>query len=278
MPTHPPASIHPTALVSPEARLAAGVSIGPFAVIEGPVIIGEGTIIHSHAHLFGPLTLGANNDVGSGSVLGGAPQHLGYKGEVTEVVIGDGNIFREHTTVHRGMPAGVGPGTGVTRVGDRNLFMAASHVGHDSRIGNDCIFANSALIAGHVEVCDRALISGNSCVHQFCRVGRLALLSGSSAISKDMPPFWMMQDINIVCGVNTIGMRRAGMPSPEIQAVRRAFSMIYLERMTIPAAVLKIEAELGQFPAIRELLEFIRTTKRGICGSHRHHNKLEEAA
>jgi UDP-N-acetylglucosamine acyltransferase len=119
------------------------------------------------------------------------------------------------------------------------------------------------------------LLSGNSAVHQFCRVGRLALLSGASASSKDIPPFWVMQEVNWVCGVNTVGMRRAGIPSPEIQAVRRAFAMIYKERLPIPVVLLRLEAEYGKFDAIRELVEFIRTSKRGICGGHRFHNHGE---
>src|SRR5262249_36250995 len=154
-------------VISPEAKLAEDVRVGAFAVIDGAVTAGPGTVVRPHAHLIGSLTLGANNDVGSGAVLGGAPQHLGYKGEPTTIVIGDGNIFREHVTVHRGMPAGTGHGTGVTRIGDRNFFMAGSHAAHDCVIGNDCIFANGAALGGHVEVGDRALISGNSAVHQF---------------------------------------------------------------------------------------------------------------
>jgi UDP-N-acetylglucosamine acyltransferase len=272
------AQIHPTAIISGDARLGENVQVGPFAVLEGPVVIGERTIVRAHAHLIGPLTTGVGNDIGTGAVLGGAPQHLNYKGEPTNLEIGDGNSFREYVTVHRGMPLGTGPGTGVTRVGHRNLFMAGSHVAHDCRVGNDCILANSALLGGHVEVGDRALISGNSAVHQFCRVGRLSLLSGASASSKDIPPFWIMQDINTVCGVNTIGMRRAGIPTLEIQAVRRAFSIIYRERLTISAALMRMEAELGQFPCVRELVEFIRASKRGICGAHRFLAHDEEAA
>ncbi len=278
MPRPDHASIHPTAVISETTRLGENVRVGPFAVIEGAVTVGPGTVIRPHVHLIGPLTLGENNDVGTGTVLGGAPQHLGYKGEPTSLVIGDGNIFREHVTVHRAMPVGTGPGTGITRVGNKNLFMVGSHVAHDCVVGNECIFANSAVIGGHVEVGDRALLSGNSAVHQFCRIGRLALLSGASASSKDIPPFWVMQEVNMVCGVNTIGMRRAGLPPAEIQAVRRAFALIYKERLTIPAALLRIEAELGGFPAIRELIQFIRSSKRGICGAHRLHSHGEEAA
>jgi UDP-N-acetylglucosamine acyltransferase len=274
-----PAPVHPSAVISAAARLGEGVRVGPFVVIEGEVNIGPGTVLRPHAHLIGPLTLGSGNDVGTGTVLGGAPQHLGYKGEKTDLVIGDGNVFREHVTVHRGMPVGTGPGTGVTRIGHRNLFMVGSHVAHDCTVGSECLFANSAVIGGHVEVGDRALLSGNSAVHQFCRVGRLGLLSGASATSKDIPPFWVMQEVNQVCGVNTIGMRRAGIPAAEIMAVRRAFALIYKERLPIPAALLRIEAEFGAFPAIRELVAFVRSSKRGICGaSHYRHPADGEAA
>ncbi|MDB5312102.1 MAG: lpxA [Gemmataceae bacterium] len=258
--------IHPSAVISAEAKLADDVRVGPGAVIDGPVTLGPGCSVGPHAHLVGLLTAGRDNVIGAGAVLGGPPQHLGYKGELTAVEIGGGNTFREHTTVHRGMPVGVGPGTGVTRIGDGNLFMVGSHVAHDCVVGSYGIYANCALLGGHVETGDRVLLSGNSAVHQFCRVGRLALLSGASATSKDIPPFWVMQDVNRVCGVNVIGMRRAGVPTAEIQAVRRAFRVIYMERLTIPAALMRIEADLGTVPAVRELIDFIRASKRGICG------------
>ncbi len=265
---------HATAIISAEAQLPEDVQIGPYAVIEGPVTVGRGCKIGTHAHLIGPLTLGANNTIHTGVVLGGEPQHLVYKGETTSVIIGDNNTFREHVTVHRAMPAGSGPGgtgNGVTRIGDRNFFMAGSHVAHDCTVGNDAIFANSALIGGHVTVGDRAFLSGNSAVHQFCRVGRLAFLSGTSASSKDIPPFWVMQDVNHVRGLNLVGMKRAGIPPAERAAIRTAFRLIYLTRPALPLgdALTRIEAELGEFPAIRELLEFIRTSKRGICGAHK---------
>jgi len=258
--------VHPTALVSAEAKLADDVTVGPFAVIDGPVTLGPGCSVDAHARMIGPLTAGSGNSFGSSAVIGGAPQHTAYKGEPTLVEIGDGNTFREHTTVHRGMPLGVGPGTGVTRVGSHNLFMAGAHIAHDCIVGNHNIFANGALLAGHVETEDRVFLSGNAAVHQFCRIGRLAFLSGCSGSTKDLPPFWVMQDMNRVCGVNVIGMRRAGVPTNEIQAVRRAFRFIYIERVTIPAALMRMEAELGGIPAVRELIDFIRSSKRGICG------------
>jgi UDP-N-acetylglucosamine acyltransferase len=264
--------VHATAVISPEAQLAPDVTVGPLAVIEGPVRVGAGSTIAGRAHLIGPLTLGTNNQIHSGAVLGGDPQHLGYKGEPTNVEIGNASIFREHCTVHRGMPVGVGPGTGTTKIGDRCLLMAGAHVAHDCVVGNDVILVNGALLGGHVTVGDRALISGNSAIHQFCRVGRLALLSGTSASTKDVPPFWVMQNVNCVRGLNLIGMKRAGMPPGERAAVRKAFQIIYLSRpaLLLSAAVNRIEAELGHFAAIRELVEFIRTSKRGIAGAHRY--------
>ena len=273
-----PPQVHPSAVVSADARLADDVVVGPFAVLEGPVAVGPGCVIRPHAHLVGPLSLGANNDVGTGCVLGSAPQHLGYKGEPTRTEIGDGNTFREHVTVHRGMSVETKPGTGLTRVGSGNLFMAGSHVAHDCRVGDNNIFANGALLGGHAEVADRVLLSGNSAVHQFCRIGRLALLSGTSATTKDIPPFWIMQEVDRVCGVNVIGMRRAGVPAAEIQAVRRAFRVIYRERLTVAAALMRVEAEMGQLPAVRELIDFIRASKRGICGAARFDRHAEDAA
>mgnify|MGYP005847955673 CR=1 FL=1 len=253
--------IHPTAIISPEACIADGVRIGPYAIIDGPVTIETGCRIGPHCHLLGRLSLGRDNTVGTGCVLGAEPQHLGYQGEDTVTIIGDGNIFREHVTVHRGMP-----GTPGTIIGHNNLFMVNSHVAHDCHVGNHCTFANGAVIGGHSVIADRALLSGNTCVHQFCRVGRMALLSGTSSISQDLPPFWIAQGgVNVVQGVNVIGMRRAGIPAAEIQAVRRAFRMIHLQGLTISAAVAKIEAEVGDLPAIRELVDFIRSARRGIC-------------
>jgi UDP-N-acetylglucosamine acyltransferase len=273
-----PPRVHPTAIISDEATLAADVQVGPYAVIEGPVTLGSGCIVQAHAHLIGPATLGANNVVGSGAVIGGAPQHLAYKGEPTGLEIGDQNTFREHVTVHRGMPPGPGHGKGRTVIGSRNYFMAGSHVAHDCVVGNDAIFANCALLGGHAEIGDRVLLSGNTAVHQFCRVGRLGLLGGVSAVSKDIPPFWIMQNINMVGGINTIGMRRAGIPHAEIAAVRKAFRMIYAERMPITAALVRMEAELGAFAAVREVVAFIRSSKRGISGAHRFDSGCESAA
>ncbi len=262
----PAPRIHPTAVISAEAAIAHDVVVGPYAVIEGPVRVGPRCTIGPRVHLIGNIEIGEQNFFGTGAVIGAAPQHLGYRGEATAITIGDGNVFREYATVHRAMPVGSGAGSGMTRIGHRNLFMVGSHVGHDCTVGNDGIYANGALLAGHVVTGDRVLLSGNSAVHQFCTIGRLALVSGVSATSKDVPPFWIIQGVNLVAGVNVIGMRRAGIPADQIQAVRRAFRFIYIERSVITAALARIESELGSVPAVREVIDFIRSSKRGISG------------
>jgi UDP-N-acetylglucosamine acyltransferase len=270
----PRPDVHPSALVSPDARLAPGVTVGPFAVIDGPVDLGPGCVVRGHAQLLGRVSAGIDNDFGAGCVVGERPQHLGYKGEDTAVRIGDGNCFREHVTVHRAMPTG----TGETVIGNRNLFMAGSHVAHDCVVGDHCIFVNAAVIGGHAHIGDRVLLSGHTAVHQFCRVGRLALLSGVAGASLDVPPFWIIRSINLVCGVNVIGMRRAGMPTPEILAVRKAFRLIYLSKLTVSEAVAEMEQQFAGFAAVRELAAFIRTSKRGIPGGHMYRPDADAAA
>jgi UDP-N-acetylglucosamine acyltransferase len=259
MPIRPSARVHPTAVVSPEADLADDVEVGPFVVIEGAVRLGPGCVVRPYAHLIGPLTMGRGNKVYSGAVLGERPQHLRYNDEPTALEVGDDNIFREHVTVHRGTTA-----SWKTVIGSRNFFMAASHVAHDCRVGNGCILANGALIGGHCTVEDGVFMSGNSALHQFVRVGRLALLSGASGSTKDMPPFVIQQYINTVCGVNVVGMRRAGLGVAQIDAVRRAYHVIFREGLTVPNALAKVERELGSVDVVREVVDFIRCSKRGI--------------
>jgi UDP-N-acetylglucosamine acyltransferase len=253
--------IHPSAIISPEAELAPDVRVGALAIIEGAVKIGAGTVIHPRAHLIGPLIMGQQNEVHPNAVLGGKPQHLQYRDEPTRLEIGDGNTFRENVTVHRGTTH-----SWVTRLGDGNYLMAGSHVGHDVQMGNRCILANNVMLAGHCTLDDGVYISGGSGVHQFCRLGRLAFLSGLSALTKDQPPFIIQQNFNRVCGVNVIGMRRAGMTSDQINAIRRLYHIVYLQHLTFPNALAKVEAELGRYEAVQEYLRFARESKRGICG------------
>jgi UDP-N-acetylglucosamine acyltransferase len=259
MPHAPSVRIHPTAVVSPEAELADGVEIGPQCVIDGKVRLGAGCILRPRVYLCGPLTMGCHNVVYTGAVLGERPQHLKYEGEPTSLEIGDHNVFREYVTVHRGTTQ-----SWTTRIGSHNYFMVNSHIAHDCRVGNRCILANGALVGGHCTLADNVYLSGNCAVHQFVRIGRLALLSGCSASTKDIPPFIIQQNIDTVVAVNVIGMRRAGITNNGINAVRRAFRMLYREGLTVPTALARIEQELAGVDVVAELVAFIRESARGI--------------
>ncbi len=253
------AHIHPTSVIDPLAEIGDNVEIGPHVVVEGLVRVGDECVLRPGAHLIGPLTMGRRNKVFSHAVLGERPQHLKYDGEPTRVEIGDSNIFREHVTVHRGTTA-----SGKTTLGSYNFLMAGAHVAHDCVVGDGCILANGALLGGHCTLEDNVYISGNSALHQYVRVGRLALLSGVSGSTMDMPPFIIQQRINCVVGVNVVGMRRAGIPTENIDAVRRAFHILYLERMVLPAALERIDRELGTVAEVAEMTAFIRSSRRGI--------------
>jgi UDP-N-acetylglucosamine acyltransferase len=252
--------IHPTAVIGPDVDLAADVQVGPFSILEGPISIGSGTIIEGHACLTGPLEMGRDNIVGHGAAIGKSPQHRGYKGEHTWTRIGNGNHFREHVTIHRGTVQG----RSETTIGDRNMFMVNSHLGHDSIVGNDCTLVNGVLLAGHVELSDGCVLSGYSAVQQRVRVGRLAMLGGLASTTKDVPPFILQQGYNCVSGLNIVGLRRSGMPRSSIDALRTAFRILYIEGRTQPAAIELIEADLGKVPEVVELVTFIKTSQTGI--------------
>lgn len=259
MPVANSARIHPTALISPAAHIGEDCEIGAFSVVEGKVRLGPGCVIRPHAVLVGPLEMGEANTVYSGAVLGEVPQHLKFGGEDTRTVIGNHNTFRENVTVHRGTAERF-----ETTIGDSNFFMAGSHVAHDCLVGNKCVLANGALLGGHCTVGDNVFLSGNCAVHQHCRVGRLALLSGVSSTTKDMPPFIIQQHINHVCGINVVGMRRAGIPNAAIDAVRKAYAIIYRDSGNLSIALDKAEGELGDVDVVAEMIAFIRTAGRGI--------------
>jgi UDP-N-acetylglucosamine acyltransferase len=251
--------IHSTAVISAEAHLADDVVVGPYVVIEGRVQVGPGCVLRPHVHLCGPLTMGAGNLVYSGCVLGERPQHLRYKDEPTSLEIGDRNTFREHVTVHRGTTH-----TWATRIGSDNFLMAHCHVAHDCQVGNRCILANGALLGGHCTLADNVYLSGNSAVHQFVRIGRLALLSGCSATTKDIPPFVIQQGIDTIVGINVVGMRRAGMSNEQINAVRAAFRILFWDGLILPTALAQLERELGSIDVVAEMVTFLRASPRGI--------------
>lgn len=266
-------NIHPTAIISEEANIAADVVMGPYCIVQGPVTVGAGCVLHSKVELIGKVTLGENNEIYSNTCIGGKPQHLGYKNEATGVEIGKNNVFRENVTIHRGTTH-----SWMTRIGDHNFFMAGSHIAHDCKVGSKCIFANNTLLAGHCEIFDNVYISGNSAVHQFCRLGRLAFLSGISGSTKDMPPFIIQQNMNQVMGVNIVGMRRAGMSSTQINAIRRLFHIVYMQHLALPTAMALVEAEMGEVDVVKEWLDFVRTSQKGINGYEGPVHKVQLAA
>ncbi len=251
--------IHPTAVISPDAQLGEQVEVGALAVIDGPVTIGAGTIIRPGAYLYGPMTMGKANYVASGAVLGERPQHLKYNNEPTTLEIGDRNIFREHVTVHRGTTFSM-----KTVIGNDNFLMVNSHIAHDCVIGNRCVLANGALIGGHCTLQDNVILSGNSAVHQFVRIGRLAMIAGVSATAKDIPPFVIQIGLDNVGGINIVGMKRAGIARDQINAVRAAFKMLFREGLVLPAAMAKMEREFGDLAVIQEMLTFLRGCTKGI--------------
>lgn len=252
--------IHPTAVISADADLAPDVRVGPFAIIEGPVSIGPGCVIEGHACLSGPLSMGRDNHVGHGAILGKSPQHRGDKGHGCRLVIGNGNVFREYVTVHRGTVEGGNE----TRIGDRNYFMISAHVGHDAHIGNGVTMVNCSMVAGHVQLFDNCIMSACAAVQQRARIGRLAMMGGLGSSSKDIPPFVLQQGYNCVSGLNVVGLRRAGFSGEAIDGLRVAFRILYKEGRSLTSALDRIETDLGHLTEVNEFTSFIRESKVGI--------------
>lgn len=251
--------IHPTAIIHPKARLDATVRVGPYAVIDAGVEIGPECIVGPHVYLTGCTTIGARNRFFAGCVIGEAPQDLKYKDEPTRLRIGDDNVFREHVTVHRSTTT-----DGETVLGSQNFFMASAHVGHNSCVGNSVIMANGALLGGHVRVDDRAFISGTCLVHQFIRVGTLALMQGGAAISKDLPPYTVARGYSTICGLNIIGLRRAGLTPAERLELKRLYRSLFRSGVNLRKAAVEARAQFSSQPALL-LLDFIAASKRGVC-------------
>lgn len=273
MPVAASAQIHPTAILSSEVVIAEGVRVGPYAIIDGAIAIGPDSVIGPHVHLVGPLVLGRGNQVGTGTVIGSDPQHLAYAGQPSRTEIGDGNVFREYVTVHRGSHA---EGYGVTRIGNHNYLMAASHVGHDCTVGDHCILANAALMGGHCVLQDRVFVSGSAALHQFVRMGRLSLVTGLEGVAKDVIPFLTVKDRFTVLGVNAIGMRRAGIAAADIHEVRKAYHILYRSDLILKSAIDLLAEKLGGHPLVAEMLQFIRESKRGVMRPTRHRGADEE--
>jgi UDP-N-acetylglucosamine acyltransferase len=255
------AKIHPTAIVDPDAKIGEGVEIGPFSLIGPHVTIGDNTIVQSHVVIEGEVAIGRRNFVGHGAIIGVPPQDVSFSPErKTKVEIGDDNIIREYCTIHRGSPDG-----SATTIGHKNFLMSGAHIGHNCVIGDNVVVANNCLLAGHVRVDDGAFLGGGSTFHQFMHIGRLVMVQGSSAFGKDLPPFVLAAERNYVFGLNTVGMRRAGLSAKDRDKIKQAFKLIYLSGLNTSQALEKAATMTFGVPA-REFLDFVATSKkRGIC-------------
>ena len=258
--------IHPTAHIDPSARLGSGVRVGAGAVIGADVEIGDDTEIGSGAQVLGPTKLGRENRVYPLAAVGFDPQDLKFKGEKSELIVGDRNSIREFSTLNRGTAFG----GGVTRIGDDNLFMAYSHVGHDSQVGSRTVFTNGATLAGHVEVDDDATIGATSAVHQFCRVGKHAYIGGFSVITLDALPFARTVGQKPLCyGVNRIGLERKGMTPEAIREIERAFRILLRSGKNTSQALDELRAMADRGAHIDYLIDFVATSKRGVIKTKR---------
>jgi len=263
--------IHPTAIIHPKAQVHSSVVVGPYSVIDAEVVVGRDCWLGPHVYLTGKTVIGAGNRFFSGAVVGEAPQDLKYKGDPSGLRVGDHNTFREHCTVHRANFAGE-----ETIIGNNNLLMAGCHVAHNCILGDHIILVNGCLIAGHVEVGDRAVVSGNCLVHQFVRIGTLSMMQGGSAISKDLPPFSVARGDNHICGLNTIGLRRAGLTSEQRLELKKAYHTLFRSGRSLRTASEEARGLFSSGPA-RQLVDFVATAaKRGVCADISAHDQADE--
>jgi len=257
-------SIHPLAAVSPEAKLGTGVKVGAFASIEGDVTLGDHCVVASGAVVKSGVVADAHNEFCEHSVVGGAPQHIARPTDIGRLLIGTGNVFREHVTVHRGLK----PGSD-TIIGDGNYVMAGVHFGHDCVIGSGCIFANGAMLGGHVRVDDKAFVSGAVAVHQFCRIGRLAMVGGHARVTQDIPPYMLVDgQSGCIVGLNVVGLRRSGYSAEEVADLKNAYRVIYRRGLSWQDVLATLEREFHDGPAV-QLREFLSAGKRGFTQERR---------
>ncbi len=253
-------TVHPTAVIDPRAEIHAEVEIGPYVVIDGPVKVRRRTRIMAHAYITGWTEVGEDNEIHPGVILGGAPQDKAYHGEESYLRIGDHNVFREYVQVHRGTVQGSS-----TVIGSDNFLMASSHVGHNCKLGDHIVLTNGALLGGYVEVGDRVFISGHCVVHQFVRVGELSLMRGLSGTSRDVPPYSVVDWQHRVRGVNSVGLKRAGFDDQRIREIKEAFRILFRKGRNLALAIQEIETKGNYSMDVLALLEFIKSSKRGVC-------------
>jgi UDP-N-acetylglucosamine acyltransferase len=251
--------IHPTAVIHPHAHIGEGTRIGPYAVIDAEVRLGPECEIGPHVYITGNTVMGRANRIHAGAVIGDLPQDLRFKGELTAVVMGDENLIREHVTIHRSNNLAE-----PTRLGNNNLLMADCHVGHNAVVGNHVIIANGTLVGGHSRIQDRAFLSGTCLIHQGTRVGTLCLMQGGSGVSKDLPPYTIASGNNSVCGLNTIGLRRAGFTSAERLELRRLYQMVFRSGRGFRDLLPELERDFTSEKS-RVFIEFLKECKKGFC-------------
>jgi UDP-N-acetylglucosamine acyltransferase len=253
--------IHPTAIIQEGAQLETDVRVGPYSVIGEEVKIGAGCVIGPHAVIDGITDMGRDNRIFQFASIGASPQDLKFSGEKTRLSIGDGNCIREFTTIHVGTVGGGGE----TVIGSRNLFMAYSHVAHDCRIGDHCVLANCATLAGHVEVGDYAILSGLSAVHQFCRIGCHCMISGGAMVNKDVTPYTIAQgDRAKPVGINMVGLQRRGFSEMTILHLKTAFKILFRSGLNTKEALVKARREIPSTPELENFFEFFENSERGI--------------
>jgi len=254
--------IHPTAIVDPKAELADDVEIGAYSMVKGHVVVGPGTVIHEHSHLHGHTVIGHGCRIGPAAYVGFDPQHTKYKGEPTSLVVGNEVTIRELVTLNRAFTPGIDH---ATRIGNGCYLMAASHVGHDCQVGENVTIANGALLGGHVIIGERAFLGGGASFHQFVRIGRLAVVGGTQGLAQDVPPFAAAKYV-VLRGYNAVGCRRAGISREAILAIRAAFFCLHNHR-TSNAVLEAIRQTVPDLPEVREIVDFIKSSKRGIVPS-----------
>jgi len=254
-------NIHPTAVVHPKARIAGGVSIGPYSVIGEHVTIGTDTEIASHVVIEGWTTIGERNHLHSFSSIGTAPQDIGYKNDETYLIIGNDNVIRECATIHRATTKE----DRKTEIGNKNFLMAYSHVAHDCKLGNNIIMANSVALGGHIIIEDYSILGGIVAVHQFVRIGAYAIIGGQSAVSQDIPPYVSAAGNRAkLYGLNLVGLKRRGFSDAVINNLKKAYKIIFRSGMTTEEAIRKVVAELSDCKEVNYFVDFMRHSKRGV--------------
>jgi len=254
--------IHPTAIVSPKAKIGVNVKIGPFSIIEDHVEIGDNTEIYSNVKIKDFTSIGSDCKIYEGAVIGNIPQHLGFKGEETYVKIGNNVTIREYCTIHRGTSFD----DGITKIDDNTYLMAYVHIAHDCKVGHDTILANAVTLAGHVKIGNYVFVGGLTPIHQFCRIGDYAMVGGASAVDKDVPPFTRASKNHVLLyGLNLVGLKRRGFKPEQIKLIKEAYRILFRKSPTLSEGIKEVEEKLPLTPEIKLLLDFVKTTKRGIA-------------